>query len=48
MMRKHYSPGIPVKINQKKHDGTSAYIYIGKKYKHKRDFFSLSENFNLK
>ena len=47
MMRKHYSPGIPVKINQKKHDGTSAYIYIGKKYKHKRDFFNLSENFNL-
>ena len=26
---------------------TSAYIYIGKKYKHKRDFFNLSENFNL-
>ena len=47
MTRKHYSPGIPVKINQKEHDGTSAYIYVGKKYKNKRDFFSLSENFNL-
>ena len=43
MMKKHYSPGIPVVINQKKHDGKSAYIYIGDKYKNKKDFFSLSK-----
>ena len=47
MMKKHYSPGIPVVINQKKHDGKSAYLYIGKKYKNKQDFFSLNEKNNL-
>ena len=47
MMKKHYSPGIPVLINQKKYDGKSAFIYIGKKYKNKKNFFSLSENHNL-
>ena len=47
MMKKHYSPGIPVVLNQKKHDGKSAYIYIGNKHKNKRDFFSLSEKHNL-
>ena len=47
MMQKHYSPGIPVLINQKKHDGKSAFIYLGSKYKNKSKFFSLSKNFNL-
>tara|TARA_A100001011_G_scaffold381216_1_gene449458 strand:+ start:1 stop:957 length:957 start_codon:yes stop_codon:yes gene_type:complete len=47
MMSKHYSPGIPVTINQKKHDGKSAYIYIGNKHKNKKDFFSLSEKNDL-
>ena len=47
MMKKHYSPGIPVVLNQKKHDGKSAYVYIGNKHKNKRDFFSLSEKGNL-
>ena len=47
MMKKHYSPGIPVLINQKKYDGNSAFIYIGNKYKNKKNFFSLSKNFNL-
>ena len=47
MMKKHYSPGIPVVINQKKHDGKSAYIYIGNKYKNKKNFFSLSKKNNL-
>ena len=47
MMAKHYSPGIPVLINQRKYDGKSAFIYLGKKYKNKRNFFSLSKNFNL-
>ena len=47
MMKKHYSPGIPVFINQKKHDGKSAFIYIGSKYKNKKKFFSLSKNQDL-
>ena len=47
MMKKHYSPGIPVLINQKKHDGKSAFIYIGNKHKNKKDFFSLSKKNNL-
>ena len=47
MMKKHYSPGIPVLINQKKHDGKSAFIYIGSKYKSKKKFFSLSKNQDL-
>ena len=47
MMKKHYSPGIPVLINQKKYDGKSAFIYLGNKYKNKKNFFSLSTNSNL-
>ena len=47
MMKKHYSPGIPVFINQKKHDGESAFIYLGKRFKNKKNYFSLCENFNL-
>ncbi len=47
MMQKHYSPGIPVLINQIKHDGKSAFIYLGDKYKNKIKFFSLSKNYNL-
>ena len=48
MLKKHYSPGIPVLINQKKQDGDSAFVYIGKKYKSKKNFFSLSKSYNLK
>ena len=47
LMRKHYYPGIPVLINQKKYDGKSAFIYLGQKYKNKKNFFSLSKNFDL-
>ena len=47
MMKKHYSPGIPVKINQNKYDGESAFIYLGKKYKNKKNYFSLSKNKNM-
>ncbi|MBD1138329.1 threonylcarbamoyl-AMP synthase [Pelagibacterales bacterium SAG-MED41] len=46
MMEKHYSPGIPVLINQNKHDGKSAFIYLGKKCRNK-NFFSLSKNLDL-
>ena len=47
MMKRHYSPGIPVLINQKKHDGKSAFIYLGKKYNKKKNYFSLSKKLNL-
>ena len=47
MMKKHYSPGLPVLINQKKHDGESAFIYLGNKHKDKKKFFTLSKNFDL-
>ena len=47
MLKKHYSPGIPVFINQKKTDNQSAFIYIGKKYKNNKKFFSLSKSSNL-
>ena len=46
-MKKHYSPGIPVLINQKKHDGKSAFIYLGKKHEGKEKFFTLSKNLDL-
>ena len=47
-MKKHYSPGIPVLINQKKHDNKSAFIYLGNRYKNKKNFYSLSKSSNLK
>ncbi len=47
MMKKHYSPGIPVLINQEKHDGRSAFIYIGKKHENKKNYFSLSKKQSL-
>ena len=47
MMKKHYSPGIPVLINQNRYDGKSAFIYLGSKHKNKKNFFSLSKNSNL-
>ena len=47
ILKKHYSPGIPVKINQTKYDGKSAYIYLGSKFKNKKNFFSLSKRSNL-
>ena len=47
MLKKHYSPGIPVLINQRKYDGKSAFIYLGKKYRNKKNFFSLSDDQDL-
>ena len=47
MMKKHYSPGIPVLINQKKYNGKSAFIYLGNKYKNRKNFYSLSRNLDL-
>ncbi|MDC0524550.1 L-threonylcarbamoyladenylate synthase [Pelagibacteraceae bacterium] len=47
MLKKHYSPGIPVLINQSKFDNDNAIIFIGNKFKNKSNFFSLSKNSNL-
>ena len=47
MMKKHYSPGIPVLINQKKLNKNSAFIYLGDKYKNDKRKFSLSKSSNL-
>ena len=47
MLKKHYSPGIPIFINQKKPDNESAFIYIGNGYKNNKNFFSLSKISNL-
>ena len=47
LLKKHYSPGIPVLINQKKHDKNSAFIYLGNKYI-KRKIFCLSKKSDLK
>ena len=42
MLKKHYSPGIPVLINQKKPDKKSAFIYLGNKYHKDKKKFGLS------
>jgi L-threonylcarbamoyladenylate synthase len=47
MLKRHYSPGIPVFINQKKAATKTAFIYLGDKFKNKKNFFSLSKNSNL-
>ena len=47
MLKRHYSPGIPIKIHQIKPDNKSAFIYLGKRFKNKKGFFSLSKNYNL-
>ena len=48
MLKKHYSPGIPVLLNKKKADKNCALITIGKKYKNKINSFNLSKNSDLK
>ncbi len=48
LLKRHYSPGIPIKLNCKKTDGKSAFIVFGKKYKKAKNVFNLSRNGNLK
>ena len=48
MLKKHYSPGIPVILNQKKADKNCALITFGKKYKNKTNCFNLSKKSDLK
>ncbi len=46
-LRKHYSPGIPMMLNQKKCDKNNAFIIFGKRYKQNKNTFNLSKNSNL-
>ena len=48
MLKRHYSPGIPMKLNSIKPDYKAAFIVFGKKYKMKKNMFNLSKNSNLK
>ena len=47
MLKRHYSPGIPIKLNQKKAKNNEAFIVFGKKYKKAKNIFNLSNNSNL-
>ena len=48
MLKKHYSPGIPIKLNSNKSDYKAAFIVFGKQYKKGKNMFNLSRNGNLK
>ena len=48
MLKRHYSPGIPIILNKTPVNGTIACITLGKKYKNKTNYFNLSKKSNLK
>jgi L-threonylcarbamoyladenylate synthase len=48
MLKRHYSPGIPIFFNKKKLDKKSAFISFGKKHQNKKNYFNLSQSSNLK
>ena len=48
LLKKHYSPGIPMKLNSKKADYKAAFIVFGKKYRKRKDMFNLSKKGNLR
>ena len=47
MIKKHYSPGIPIELNCKKMDDIAACIVFGKRYKNKKNIFNLSRKGSL-
>ena len=47
LLKKHYSPGIPIKLNSKKADYKAAFIVFGKKYRNVKNVFNLSQTGNL-
>ena len=47
LLKSHYSPGIPMKLNCKTADNKTAFIVFGKKYKREKNVFNLSPNGNL-
>ncbi len=48
MLKKHYSPGIPILLNQKTFDKKHAFITLGNKYKNNKNCFNLSKKSDLK
>jgi L-threonylcarbamoyladenylate synthase len=48
MLKRHYSPGIPVYLNKKPINNKYAFINFGKKYKDKKNYFNLSQKSDLK
>ena len=48
MLKRHYSPGIPIKLNCLKKEDKAAFIVFGKKYKNSKGVFNLSKNGNLR
>ena len=48
MLKKHYSPGIPVIIGKKPKKNDHAYIVLGQRYKNIKNYFNLSKKGNLK
>ncbi len=48
MLKKHYSPGIPVILGKKPSNQKDAYIVFGKKHKSRNNYFNLSKKGNLK
>ena len=48
MLKRHYSPGIPIILNQIPGNKTGAYITLGKKYYNKENYFNLSKKSDLK
>ncbi|MBA1339523.1 MAG: L-threonylcarbamoyladenylate synthase [Pelagibacterales bacterium] len=47
-LKKHYSPNIPMKLNQKKADRHNAFITFGNQYKETKNTYNLSRTSNLK
>ena len=48
MLKRHYSPGIPIFLNKKTTNSANAQITLGKKYKNKKNYFNLSKKSDLK
>ena len=47
MLKRQYSQGIPLKLNQTKTKGSEAFIVFGKKYNSGKNIFNLSYKSNL-
>jgi L-threonylcarbamoyladenylate synthase len=48
MLKKHYSPGIPIFLDQNTTNDVNALITLGKKYENKKNYFNLSKQSDLK
>jgi len=48
LLKRHYSPGIPIILNQKIANNNDAFITLGKKFKSRKNWYNLSKKSNLK